>query len=523
MHLANLKVMAYSQLMKTIQITPTDNRYTAREALRRAGDEPVLLTLSWDIEKGWTHPLDYEFLYREAQQREMHVAWVIEDPARQPVARAAGFHVFPTQAAAAAHVERDGTLPKIKPATALKRPKRAWWAAEPRRPKLPLPRKQPKWLIGLEVLVLVVVLLVVGGTAVLSLPSAHITLVPQGMTYSRVVKVSVDPTLNAVDLQRGIIPARRIGDEFEGYAEVGTTGRGLSFSGQARGQVLLTNLLGQDYLVPSGTVVRTTAGSYPVRFATTQDVTLPAFGQASAPIEALEEGPGGNVAAFQINLVEGVIGSAVRVTNPAPTTGAQSETVATASEEDRARVWDLAAQIALAEAYQRLQDPVYLNPGEFLPQQNLVVQAVPRQAYTHMVGARTNILGLSLRLLVTGQAVSRADAQAVAFRALAQQLPEGYTLIDARFEYGEAAEEDVGPGRFTFYVTAHGHAAAEINTAAAVEAIQGESIEDATATLAATLPLAQLPQITVTPDWFPFVPWLPIRTSVEVVPADWGN
>ena len=37
------------------------------------------------------------------------------------------------------------------------------------------------------------------------------------------------------------------------------------------------------------------------------------------------------------------------------------------------------------------------------------------------------------------------------------------TLIDARFEYGEAAEEDVGPGLFTFYVTAYGYAAANID------------------------------------------------------------
>ena len=36
-----------------------------------------------------------------------------------------------------------------------------------------------------------------------------------------------------------------------------------------------------------------------------------------------------------------------------------------------------------------------------------------------------------------------------------------------------------------------------------------------------SLPLARPPEITVTPDWFPYIPFLPIRTQIDVVPADW--
>lgn len=505
--------------MKTIQITPTDNRYTVREALRRAGDATVLITLSWDINKGWMHPLDYEFLSREARQRELRVAWVIDDPARQPIVRSAGFPVFPTEAAALAYITRQGDLPALDAAELPQRPKRVWWAEEPRRPKLPLPHKRPVWLMGLELLVLIGVLIVIGATGLLTIPSAHIVLVPQGVTYSRIVKVSVDPALEQVDLQRGVIPSRRVGDEFESYAEVSTTGRGLSFSGRSRGQVLFTNLLGQEYLIPAGTIVRTTSGSYPVRYATTRDVTAPTFGQVAAPVEALEEGPAGNVAAYQINLVEGVIGSAMRVTNLEPITGAESATVATVSEMDRQHAWELAAQQGMAIAYNKLLD--YLQDGEILPPQDLVIQAAPKQAYTHLVGERANILGISLRLLITGQAISLADAQAVAVRQLTQQLPAGYTLIDARFEYGEAAEEDVGPGRFTIYIAAQGYAAAEIDASTVLDKLRGERITTALDTLETSLSLARPPQVTVTPEWFPFIPWLPIRTTVEIVPAGW--
>ena len=367
--------------------------------------------------------------------------------------------------------------------------------------------------------VAVIVIVVLISAVFISLPSAHIVLVPEGVTYSRVISVSVDPELTTVDLQRSVIPSRRIGDEFESFVEIGTSGRGFSFSGRAQGQVLFTNLLGQDYRVPSGTVVRTTSGSYPVRFATTQEVTIPAFGQAPAPIRALDEGPNGNVDPYQINLVEGVVGFAVRVTNPNATGGAESTTVAVVAEADRERAWGLAAQQVMAEAYNGLQDPTYLEPGEFLPHQALIIQATPKQAYTHLVGEETATLGLSLRLLVTGQVVNVGDAQAVAFRQLAMQLPEGYELIDARFQYGEAAEEDVGPGLFTFYVTAEGYAAAEVDAQKGLRLVRGKSSEDATKLLMESLPLARPPEITVKPDWFPLIPLLPIRTTIEIDPG----
>ena len=481
----------------------------------------MLLVLPWDVEKGWDHPLDYELLFREARNRGMEVAWVVDDIARRPLIRAAGFPLFSTEAAAQAHIEQKGAFPPLRAPNTPEPPRHPWWAEEPKRPKPPVRERQPTWLITLELGVMAVVLTVVILTVLVSLPSAHIVLVPQGVTYSRVISVSVDPTLTEVDLQRSVIPSRRIGDEFESYVEIGTSGRGFSFSGRAQGQVLFTNLLGQDYRVPTGTIVRTTSGSYPVRFATTQEVIIPAFGQATAPIRALDEGPNGNVDPYQINLVEGVVGFAVRVTNPNPTGGAESTTVAVVAEADRERAWDLAAQQVMAEAYNGLQDPAYLEPGEFLPHQALVIQATPKQAYTHLVGEETPTLGLALRLLATGQAVNVADAQAVAYRQLATQLPTGYRLIDARFEYGEAAEEDVGPGLFTFYVTTRGYATANVDGGEIFALIGGKRAEEAPQILMESLPLARPPEITVKPDWFPYIPLLPIRTKIEIVPADW--
>lgn len=456
-----------------------------------------------------------------AQDEQIELAWVIEDFDQRALPRDMGFPVFADREAAEAYVERHGAFPPLKIKPYPQRPSRPPWAEMPEPPPLPVQKRRPLWAIPLQIGLLLLALAAIGGVAFLIIPTADVQLVPQGRTYRVIVPISVDPTLETVDLQNNLIPSRRVGDEFESYAEVGTTGLGISFSGRAKGSVVFTNQLGQDYRVPQGTLVRTSAGSYPVRFETTEEVTVPAFGQATAPVRALEEGPRGNVGPYQINYVEGTVGFALKVTNPEPITGAESREVAAVSERDRERVWDLAAQRVLAEAYNGLQSEDYLEPGEFLLRQSLVIQATPKEAYTHLVGERSETLGLSLRLLVTGEAVNAYDIQKVAYRRLLQALPQGFRLTDTRFEIGESAEEDVGPGLFTFYVTAHGYATAQVDAAEAKKQILGLPVEEAEARLQETYALAQSPEITLSPHWFPTLPRLPLRITVDVATHTW--
>jgi hypothetical protein len=110
--------------------------------------------------------------------------------------------------------------------------------------------------------------------------------------------------------------------------------------------------------------------------------------------------------------------------------------------------------------------------------------------------------------LVSGWAVDVDNAEAVAYVALSRRIPAGYRLMDARFEMGEAAEENIGPGDFTFFVTAYGEADAMLNPGEAVYLVRGQRLDDARNRLVANLPLAQEPQITVWPDWSGRLEWL---------------
>jgi hypothetical protein len=165
-----------------------------------------------------------------------------------------------------------------------------------------------------------------------------------------------------------------------------------------------------------------------------------------------------------------------------------------------------------------------LESSEFLPRQSLRIEAVPKKAYTRFITEPADTVGLNMRLLVSGQAVDVDDAEGIAYAALARSLPPGYALVDAHFEVGEVAEEDIGSGWFAFFVTARGYAAAALDTDAAVALVQGQRLADAREQLQTEFPLAEAPRIVLWPEWPERLKWLermpllPLRINVRVVP-----
>ena len=509
-------------ICSVVELQSQDDLASVRHRFSWLGGGRVALVLPWDI-RFLSRELDFDLLRREAERRQLEVAIVSSDPDRRQVARGCEFPAF-----ASIEEARESTVWRSRPPERVESPPRHWWEEDTILQPRPVRPRAPwfDWVkLGIRIGVFVLALLVVAGSAYIVVPSSVVMLVPAGKEFTTIVPVSVDPDVETVDrspsLEGGVIPARRVGIEVEDYAEVTTTGTMNVAAGRATGVVLFTNLLTQDYVVPAGTVVRTSSSSYPIRFRTTADVAVPAGGQATAPVEALEERIG-NVGAFRINQVEGVTASAMRVINPEPTTGAESSEVRVVIQADYDRLRRQLIQQLLDQAYAEMGD--LLEPTEVLFRQSVLIMGVPKEAYTHFISEQTDTVGLNMRLLVSGLAVDVDDAEAVAYTALSRRLPPGYVLVDARFELGEVAEEDIGPGWFTFFVTARGYAAAAFDTDAAVALVRGQRVADARERLLAEFPLAEEPQVTIWPEWPERLEWLerlpllPLRISVQVVP-----
>jgi len=505
-----------------IDLQPREDLTSLRRYLDQVDDGRVALLLPWDGHF-LSRQLDFDLLRREAQRRNLKLAIISPDPERRQLARRCGFPTFATLEAATSADHWNG-----RGRQAVEPPPTYWWEEEPDlRPRQG--HAAPTWLDwlkdGVRFLAFFLVTALLAFSAYVIIPRADVTVVPAGEMVTVRVPISVDPELESVaqpaDGVGGIIPSRRIGLEVEGRAEVETMETATVASGRATGEVLFTSRLSQDYVVPAGTVVRTSSTSYPIRFRTTADVVVPADGQANAPIEALDERTG-NVGAYQINRVEGVAGSAVRVINPQATTGAEGKEVAVVVQEDYDRVREQLTDQLLDKAYGELHG--LLEPDEFLPYQSLRVEAVPKKAYSHFIGEQAETVGLNMRLLVSGQAVSAGEARAVAKEALVDRLPPDYRLVESRFNVGEVVEGHDGPGWFTFYVEGRGYAAAAIGEADVLTGIRGKRVPEARRQLQQSLPLAQPPRINTWPTWPDWlasldrVPLIPLRVSVDVTP-----
>jgi hypothetical protein len=505
-----------------VELQPHDDLASLRFRLDQVENGRVALLLPWDL-RFLSRELDYELLHREARARQLEVAIVSLDPERRELAHGCGFPTF-----ASAEAAQSARRWKYRQPERAEAPPRHWWEqdVDVHRPRA---RPRPMWLDwirqGVRFSAFILVILAVAGTAYIIIPTAEITLVPAGEMTTVRVPVWVDPGVEAVqpapDGAGGVIPSRRIGLEVEGNAEVETTGIAQVTSGRAAGEVLFTSLLAQDYVVPAGTVVRTSSTSYPIRFRTTADVVVPANGQARAPFLALDERTG-NVGAFQINRVEGVVGSAVRVINPQPTTGADPKEVSVVVQADYDRVRERLTEQLLDQAFVELHG--LLEANEFLAFQSLRVESVPKKAYTHFIGEQAETVGLNMRLLVSGQAVDVDNAEGIAYQALIRELPSTYRLVDAEFEIGEVDADSTGPGWFMFHVTGRGYAAAVINGDEAIEKIRGQRVPDARTLLRAEFPLAESPQVVTWPEWpeqlqwLERVPLLPLRIDLRVTP-----
>jgi len=505
-----------------IELRPHDDLASLRYALDRVENGRVALRLPWDL-RFLSRQLDFDLLDREARRRRLQVAIVSPDPERRVLASGCGFPTFATVEDAVTRERWNGRGPDgVEP------PPSYWWEEEPdlRRAR---GRRVPSWLAwvrdGFRCLIFSLVIVAVAASAYAIVPTAEITVVPAGQVVTVSVPIAVDPEIESAAMSEdgvgAVLPSRRVGLEVEGHAEVAVTETATVASGRATGEVLFTSRLSQDYLVPAGTIVRTSSTSYPIRFRTTADVVVPADGQARAPIQALDERTG-NVGAYQINRVEGVAGSAVRVINPAATTGAEAKEVAVVVQEDYDRVRERLTQELLNQAYDDLH--TLLEPSEFLPYPSLRVEAVPKKAYTHFIGEQADKVGLNMRLLVSGQAVNADQAREIARDVLLSKLPSGHQLVDARFDVGEVIENEDGPAWFTFSVEGQGYAAAAISEDQVIARVRGKRLPEARTELMRSFPLGEPPEVEAWPTWPDWlsplerVPLVPIRIEVHVTP-----
>ena len=496
---------------QVLHLDLNDDYHSARDKMGWAQTARVLLV--WPPSgRVLARRIDLVMLYRHARRLGAQLALITTDPVVRDHARELGLPAFGSVEASRGRPWRDRT-PK-DPAPPRQRLDRTTLHPPPSYQPVSWPAWLP-WMVKS-----VVFLVTLGGLlalAVAVVPGADVTLTPARHPLATVVEIVADPAITTTQGTR--VPARLVRVEVETTGHIATTGLAAVPSVPAAGAVVLTSLDGVVTVIPAGTGMRTTSGS-PVRFKTIQTASIdPRLGATVVVgIQAIDLGPVGNVAAGQINAIDGPLGLELAVTNPAPTNGGARSQKAAVSDDDRARLNKQLLDLLEGDALNAIQSQ--LGPAEFLATDSITVTSELAQTYDRSVGEQADALQLTLRAAFTGLVIAAGPAQQVAAAALAAQVPRGQSLVPGSETFVRETNLVTGPdGLARFSIDAQGVAAPVIAPDHVRELVAGQPIDDAQLRLVSALPLSGAPDILVQPEWFPRVPWMLFRIHVEITPA----
>lgn len=360
-------------------------------------------------------------------------------------------------------------------------------------------------------------MIILSAVLLLLVPSARITLVPIQVPLDITFQVTVDPTAREIDFGEGIVPAQVIRQDVQGTFEMATSGRQDVPVELSQGDVLLINVTGQAVTVPTDTVVSTASGN-PIRFRTLRAASLPAQinARVEVPIEAVSPGPSGNVGPQQISRIEGAAATAVRVLNQSGTEGGgvQQRAVVTAADRDQLR--EQLEQRLLQEGRAALERLLEETPEDDYLIPDIITMEITSESFNGGVDDQLDVLTLELRARVSGMVVQRDALVRVSRQRVRDEVPANYRLLDDGYTVVPGETRVVDDGLPIMAVRTQAIAGAQLAADEIRSLVRGQPIDEAHAALLQRLPIAADPAITVTPDWWNRMPYLPLRIFVRV-------
>lgn len=364
-------------------------------------------------------------------------------------------------------------------------------------------------LFGVSILAVLVLV------SALSLPDAKIVLAIREQEQSLTLSVSAGLQYSSVGIS-GNIPATEHTTVVEGQEQIPSSEQQAYPSSPAKGEIVLTNLTGQEVVVPAGTVVTTLAEPI-VRFRTMDQVSVPAgIGQnVTVSVQALLPGSAGNVSAGQIGAVEGKIGLLVMANNPQPTQGGGDDLVAMPSDADYKRLRETLLSKLEQTAGEEFQKSLL---GQQLLPPTLEMVEILEELRAPLEGQPGDYLSLKMRVKYKVWSVAQKDIEELARLGLDATIPENYEPVENTMLVTSVGKpillEEEGVVRWDVF---------------AVRRIRGRISEDELRSLLAGMeprravslvenrvPTEHSPQVMLYPAWWPRLPYLPERIRFEV-------
>ncbi len=375
-------------------------------------------------------------------------------------------------------------------------------------------------LIAAGVLGLVVIVVAIG--AWLLLPSASIVVTAREETVGPVnLLIRADPTVDAPDADARVLPAERLSFELSATDTFPATDKRIEETA-ASGSVTFTSYdPARPNTIPRGSVVSTEGG---IQFRTRNAVTLARArrvdtmilpSSATVAVDALGQGPGGNVLANTIRVVPpGEDRIATTVTNPEPTTGGTHAEFPRVAQAD----YDAAVEqvtIQLGTDFEAiLADPSRTPAGLTLfPGTRLIADPVPSVDPATLVGQEVASFDLTLSSTGTAIAVDTAPIEAIAQSRIRDRVAADHRIVESSIDI-DVGDAIVQGENVSFPVTARAAQMRVLDANALREQVKGKPIDEARSILEDYGEVT----LSVWPDWVATIPTIDARLALTVEP-----
>jgi hypothetical protein len=464
-----------------LTLEPTDDLPSLRDKIARA--QAGRLVLLWPIlHKPLSRRLDVILMRRWAAAAGSYLIIVSADRSVRRLAREAGAPCYPSLEASTT-VAPDSR----KPYPLSRIPQR------PRghRPNPP-PRRSPVRLHwAARISIFAAAILSLGAAALLAVPSARIT-----ATFpSRNLKATLPfDSLRCSPLSLRISLSDRRA----------TTGRALTPTSFAEGDIRLTNTTDHGLNLPAGIRVSSDDGT---AFETLQGILLASGQSQMVAARAVEAGPAGNLPVGALRVVEGPLGFSLEATNPAATTGGASQWRATVTENDLEILRVNLMYSLLLQAETGLLNLTGAN--QKLVNGSMQLEFDPQDKEDIPAGTPADTVGMTLHASATALACPNDALAEAARNALTVQLLPGETLFADKIVYTVSAVSAGSSGALILQTSGKAvrvpdpqdvQLALRLRTPAQAEALLRErfgAVGDTT--------------IVFNPPWLPVLPLYPLR------------
>jgi hypothetical protein len=265
--------------------------------------------------------------------------------------------------------------------------------------------------------------------------------------------------------------------------------------------------------IPEGTIIRT-VDEPAVRFFVTQSGEVPegVGKKLELPVRAVDGGFAGNLNSDTLQAIEGTLGLSLSVTNPEPTTGGGDVDKSAATAEDRTRLYQKLTESLSQKAWEEIQKQV--PAGGSLFHETLTSETVS-ETYNPPEGSPGPLLTLALKQKYTAYFMAEADLRSLGGLVLDASMPNGFEPLAGTLTIKSVGEPFVAnDGKINWQVSVDRTVAARVNPLEVISEVLGRTPETAMKNLSG-LKMALPPQISISPAWWPWMPSLPMRVSVE--------